>query len=102
MRLMNLFNRQPTAKTAQHRLQVLLKHERGGPGNTDLIPILREDIVAAISKRIPVDPDKVQVKVERGESVSLLEIDIEISTITQALLQRRQAVYDLPRSAVVR
>lgn len=102
MRLMTLFNRQPTAKTAQHRLQVLLMHERGGPGNTDLIPILREDIVAAISKRIPVDPDKVQVKVERGESVSLLEIDIEISTITQALLQRRQASYDLPRAAAAR
>ncbi len=80
MRLMDLFGRQRTAKTAQHRLQVLLMHERGGPGKADLIPILREDIVAAIGKHIPVDPDKVQVRVERGEAVSLLEIDIEIST----------------------
>ena len=39
MRLMNLFSRQRSAKTAQHRLQVLLMHERGGPGNADLIPI---------------------------------------------------------------
>jgi len=101
MKLINLFNRQPSAKTAQHRLQVLLMHERGGPGNADLIPVLREDIIAAISKHIPVDPDKVQVRVERGESVSLLEIDIEISTITQHLLSRRPPAYDL-RQAVLR
>jgi cell division topological specificity factor len=100
MRLINLFSRERTAKTAQHRLQVLLMHERGGPGNADLIPILREDIVAAIGKHIPVDPDKVQVRVERGEAVSLLEIDIEISTITQHLLQRRPATYDLRQAGL--
>jgi cell division topological specificity factor len=100
MKLINLFNRQPTAKTAQHRLQVLLMHERGGPGNADLIPILREDIIAAISKHIPVDPDKVQVRVERGEAVSLLEIDIEISSITQHLLARRPTPYDLRQAGM--
>jgi cell division topological specificity factor len=100
MKLINLFSRQPTAKTAQHRLQVLLMHERGGPGNADLIPILREDIVAAISRHIPVDPDKVQVRVERGEAVSLLEIDIEISSITQHLLHRRPTPYDLRQAGM--
>jgi cell division topological specificity factor len=100
MRLINLFSRERTAKTAQHRLQVLLMHERGGPGNADLIPILREDIVAAIGKHIPVDPDKVQVRVERGEAVSLLEIDIEISTITQHLLQRRAPAFDLRQAGL--
>lgn len=100
MRLMDLFGRQRTAKTAQHRLQVLLMHERGGPGNADLIPILREDIVAAIGKHIPVDPDKVQVRVERGEAISLLEIDIEISSITQHLLQRRPTAFDVRQAGL--
>jgi cell division topological specificity factor len=92
---MDFFGRQRSAKTAQHRLQVLLMHERGGPGNADLIPILREEILAAISKHIPVDSDKIEVRVERGDVVSLLEIDIEISTLAQHLLQRRAPAFDL-------
>lgn len=63
MRFLNLFGRQRSASTAQQRLQVLLMHERSAPGNADLIPILREDILAAIGKHIPVDSDRVQVRV---------------------------------------
>ena len=67
----------PVSHHPHHRLQVLLMHERCG-GNPDLIPILREDILAAINKHVAVDPDKVRLKIDRGEMVSLLEIDIEI------------------------
>jgi len=95
MRFLNLFGRQRSASTAQQRLQVLLMHERSAPGNADLIPILREDILAAIGKHIPVDSDRVQVRVERGDAVSLLEIDIEISSLAQHLLQRRPTPCDL-------
>ena len=95
MRFLNLFGRQRSANTAQQRLQVLLMHERSAPGNADLIPMLREDILAAIGKHIPVDSDRVQVRVERGDAVSLLEIDIEISTLAQHLLQRRPTPFDL-------
>lgn len=80
MKFADLFGRQRSATTAHHRLQVLLMHERCAGGNPDLIPILREDILAAISKHITVDPDKVRLKIERGETVSQLEIDIEIPT----------------------
>jgi len=55
-------------------------HERCAGGKPDLIPMLREDILAAIGKHVTVDPDKVRLKIERGEMVSLLEIDIEIPT----------------------
>ena len=79
MKFADLFGRQRSATTAHHRLQVLLMHERCG-GNPDLIPILREDILAAINKHVVVDPDKVRLKIDRGEMVSLLEIDIEIPT----------------------
>ena len=95
MRFLNLFGGQRSASTAQQRLQVLLMHERRAPGNADLIPILREDILAAIGKHIPVDSDRVQVRVERGDAVSLLEIDIEISSLAQHLLQRRPTPFDL-------
>lgn len=100
MRFMNWFGPQRSAETAQHRLQVLLMHERGGPGNTDLIPILHEEILAAIGRHIPIDPDKVGVRIERGDAVSLLEIDIEISTLAQHLLHRRQPDYDFRHPAL--
>jgi cell division topological specificity factor len=80
MRFATLFGRQRSATTAHHRLQVLLMHERCAGGKPDLIPILREDILAAIGKHVIVDSDKVRVRVERGDVVSLLEIDIEIPT----------------------
>lgn len=92
MRFADLFVRQRSATTAHHRLQVLLMHERCTGGNPDLIPMLREDILAAISKHVTVDPDKVRLKIERGETVSQLEIDIEIPTPMKHAAERR-AVY---------
>jgi len=53
-------------------------HLRGAEDHEDLIPILREEVLAAVTKHVPVDVDKVQVKIERGKAVSLLEIDIEL------------------------
>ena len=88
MRLADLFGRQRSATTAHHRLQVLLMHERCAGGNPDLIPVLREDILAAINKHVAVDPDKVRLKIDRGEMVSLLEIDIEIPTQVKQSLER--------------
>jgi cell division topological specificity factor len=76
MNLGSLFGRPRSASTAHHRLQVLLKHERRG--RPDLIPLLREDILAAIGKHVTVDEDTVRLKIDRGEAVSLLEIEIEI------------------------
>lgn len=91
MRFANLFGRQRSASTAQHRLQVLLMHERSAGGKPDLIPILREDILAAIGKHVTVDSDKVRVRVERGDAVSLLEIDIEIPTAVEHTQETRTA-----------
>ena len=42
-----------------------LMHERSAGGQADLIPILREDILAAIGNYIPVDSDQVQIRIER-------------------------------------
>jgi cell division topological specificity factor len=72
------FARRKSASVARERLQILLTHERGAEGHSDLIPILREEVLAVVAKHVTVDVDKVQVKIERGKAVSLLEIDIEI------------------------
>ncbi|MGH6866061.1 MAG: cell division topological specificity factor MinE [Methyloceanibacter sp.] len=72
------FARRRSASVARERLQILLTHERGADGQSDLIPILREEVLAVVAKHVSIDVDKVQVKIERGKAVSLLEIDIEI------------------------
>ncbi|QLF71937.1 cell division topological specificity factor MinE (plasmid) [Peteryoungia desertarenae] len=77
MNIFRLFNRQRSAPMARERLQVLLAHERASSGS-DLVQILREEILAVISKHVELDADRVRVKMDRDEHVSILEIDVEI------------------------
>ena len=84
MNLFSLFSRRATAPVARDRLQILLAHERTIAGGSDLVALLREEILAVIKKHVPVDSDKVQVKMDRGESVSMLEVEIEIPTPTKS------------------
>lgn len=72
------FRRRKSASVARERLQILLTHERAAGGQADLIPILREEVLAVVAKHVAVDVDKVQVKNEHGKAVSLLEIEIEL------------------------
>lgn len=68
----------PSAPIARERLQILLAHERGMRGQPDLLMQLREEILAAVSRHVALDPDKVIVRMERGKHVSTLEVDIEL------------------------
>ena len=70
--------RTASAPVARERLQILLAHERSLRGQPDLLELLREEILAVVSRHVELDPDKVIVKMERGETVSTLEVDIEL------------------------
>ncbi|MCA1369596.1 cell division topological specificity factor MinE [Ensifer aridi] len=78
MSIFRFFSKQSSAPTARERLQVLLAHERASVGQSDLVAILREEILAVIAKHVQVDREKVSVKMDRGEHVTTLEVDIEI------------------------
>ncbi|MDZ5696030.1 MULTISPECIES: cell division topological specificity factor MinE [Phyllobacteriaceae] len=78
MNIFRLFGKQASAPTARDRLQVLLAHERASVGDSDLVALLREEILAVIAKHVKVDGEKVNVQMERGDKVSTLEIDVEI------------------------
>jgi cell division topological specificity factor len=67
-----------SAPVARERLQILLAHERSQHGATDLAAILQQEILAVIAKYIPIDQDRVVVKLDRGDEISTLEIDIEM------------------------
>lgn len=83
MTLMSFFKRGGTSTVARDRLQILLAHERTYSGDSDLVSKLREEILAVIAKHVSIDQDKVQVRMERGEAMSTLEVDLEIPTPTE-------------------
>lgn len=83
MNLFRFFSRPPSASgsapAARERLQVLLAHERASSaGKSDLVAVLRDEILAVIAKHMQIDGDKVNVKLERGPKVSTLAVDVEI------------------------
>jgi cell division topological specificity factor len=88
MNLFNLLRRRGSAPVARERLQVLLAYERASRGHSDLLAVLREEIVAVIARHVTVERDNVMVRMDRGDTVSTLEIDIEIPHATGALLAR--------------
>jgi cell division topological specificity factor len=90
MNLMTWFRRQPTAPIARERLQVLLAHERMAAGHSELLSVLREEILEVIGRHITVDRDKVQIKLDRGKDISTLEIDVEMPA-TIPLVRPRSA-----------
>ena len=83
MNLITLFRRRSSAPVARERLQVLLAHERAGTGKSDLLMTLQEEILAVIAKHFTIDQDKVQIKLDRGETVSTLEIDVEVPSLAK-------------------
>ena len=73
----------PTAQTAKDRLQILLAHERSSSGTAeaDYLPMLQRDIVAAIRKHVPIGDKDVDVRMERGDNMSSLEINIDLPAV---------------------
>jgi cell division topological specificity factor len=78
MSIFRLFRAGGSAPVARERLQILLEYERRQHGQPDLAAILREEILAVVRRHVTIDPDKVQVKLDRNERVSTLAVDIEI------------------------
>ena len=80
MNLMQIFRRQRTAPVARERLQVLLAHERMAGGHSELLAVLREEILAVLAKHIKVDHDKVNIKLSDATANELARRPIEYDT----------------------
>ena len=90
MKLFRFFTnpRAVSAPQARERLQILLAHERALVGRSDLVAILREEILKVIAKHVAIDSDKVRVKMDKTDTLSTLEVDLEIrapATVPTAL-----------------
>ncbi|WP_119273968.1 cell division topological specificity factor MinE [Taklimakanibacter deserti] len=78
MNVFKFFRRGGSAPVARERLQILLAHERKASNQPDLLNVLREEILAVVAKHVSLEPDRVQIRMDRGDPVSVLEVDIEI------------------------
>lgn len=78
MSLFAFLNRRGSAPVARERLQILLAHERVAGGQTQLVAVLQEEILAVIAKHMAIDREKVKVKLDRANDTATLEIDIEM------------------------
>ncbi len=78
MNLFNFITRRRSASVARERLQILLEYERCLIDQTDLITVLREEILRIVARYVNIDNETVQVKVDRGNNVSMLAVGIRI------------------------
>jgi cell division topological specificity factor len=74
--------RKRSAQNAKERLQLVLIHDR-----TDLTAVeldaLKDDIIAAISRHVDIDPDGVQIGVEREGREQRLVADIPLRSVAR-------------------
>ncbi|MFN8382379.1 MAG: cell division topological specificity factor MinE [Anaerolineales bacterium] len=79
---MNFFTRKKSASSAKERLQLVLVHDR-----TDLTPAqleaLKDDLLKAISKYIDIDPEAVQIGLERDGREQRLVADIPLRSVSR-------------------
>jgi cell division topological specificity factor len=78
MSLFRLFRPVRSAPVARERLQILLEYERRMVSQSALVTVLREEILAVVSRHVTIDPDRVRVSVDGGDGFSTLAVDIQI------------------------
>ncbi|MBC7877798.1 MAG: cell division topological specificity factor MinE [Anaerolineales bacterium] len=79
---MNWFTRKRSAESAKERLQLVLVHDR-----TDLTPgqleALKDELLKAISRYIDIDPEAVQIGLERDGRSQRLVADIPLRSVSR-------------------
>ena len=83
MRLFRFLRPVSSAPVARERLQILFEYERNLVSQTDLIAVLREEILAVVGRHVTIDPDKVQIRVDRRAELSILAVGIQIPNETR-------------------
>src|SRR5574340_1276513 len=86
-----LRRRRPTASVDRERLQIILAHERASRTAPDFLPALQQDIIQAITKYFPIDPDGVRVQFDRRESGAVRELNIALPVKTKPAGKPRPA-----------
>ena len=83
MRLFEFFGlhrRPPSADTAKQRLQLVIAHDKGS-GGYEFLPLLQRELLEVIKKYVEIDVRKVKVDIERGDQMSILELNVELPSV---------------------
>jgi cell division topological specificity factor len=85
MGLLAFFRRsQPTANVAKERLRIIVAQERTARGGPDYLPTLRRELLEVIRKYINVDPDAVQMNLEKEDGQEVLEFTVALPEKSKA------------------
>jgi len=82
MKILGYFRRRrepPSGEVAQERLRLVLSYDRANisPG---LLEVLKDEIIAAISRHVSIDPDGAEVTFSEGPQESRLVVHIPLRT----------------------
>ncbi|HEY4367770.1 MAG TPA: cell division topological specificity factor MinE [Steroidobacteraceae bacterium] len=79
MGLLALFRRTPpSANLAKERLRIIVAQERSNRGAPDFLPLLRRELLEVIRKYVNVDPEAIQINLERDEGHEVLELSVAL------------------------
>lgn len=79
MGLLAFFRRTPpSANVAKERLRIIVAQERSNRGGPDYLPLLRREILEVIRKYVNVDPDAIQINLEREDGQEVLELSVAL------------------------
>lgn len=79
MGLLAFFRRNPpTANVAKERLRIIVSQERSARSGPDYLPLLRRELLEVIRKYVNVDPDAIQINLEREDGHEVLELSVAL------------------------
>jgi cell division topological specificity factor len=67
-----------SASIAKERLRIIVAQERAERGSPDYLPLLRRELLEVIRKYVNVNPDAVDVHVERDGEHDVLELSVAL------------------------
>lgn len=73
-----LGNKKTSASVAKDRLQLILINERRDGTTPDYLPQLQKELVEVISKYVKINPEDIQVNMDRKDALEVLEVKIEM------------------------
>lgn len=69
---------QKSANVAKERLRIIVAQERKDRGAPDYLPLLRRELLEVIRKYVNIDPDAVNVHVEKEGEHEVLELSVAL------------------------
>jgi len=67
-----------SASIAKERLRIIVAQERSQRGAPDYLPLLRRELLEVIRKYVNVDPDAIDIHVEREGDSEVLELSVAL------------------------